>query len=264
LLTKEDTGGVDLSFGNQEAIIDMIERIAYRKGIGNLLAEGTKRASLEIQGSEKYAMQVKGMDIPGHSPRILPAMALIYGVSTRGAHHLDSHGGTEYAEITGHHLGMRVAERRRSPGLQVSEKAKLAVDLQNYSILMDSLILCRFITYYAYNVSINQDCSEMLKLATGRDFSVKSLTAIAERSYILEKAFNTKAGLSRSDDTLPERFFAEPIPEGANKGKLVNRKQFASMVDEYYRIRGLGPSGEPLDKTVTHLGLDGVLTKDLR
>ncbi|MEM2633992.1 MAG: aldehyde ferredoxin oxidoreductase family protein, partial [Nitrososphaerales archaeon] len=199
LINKEDTGGIELRFGNGEAMLEMIEKIAYRKGFGMILAEGSKRASQIIgKGAEYFAMHVKGLEIPAHSPRGIYSLALGYSTSTRGGSHHDHRPTAEYSII----------DRKKIEG-----KPEWVIEVQHMTAVGDSLTICRF-TERALGFALTEDYVKIVNLATGFNINLIELKTIGERIYNMERLFNVKCGLTRKDDILPKRLMIEPIPEG--------------------------------------------------
>lgn len=220
VLTKKDTDGIELKFGDPEALLAMLKKIAYREGVGDLLAEGVREASKRL-GCQAYALQVKGLECPGYEARGLKGTALQYAVSSRGACHLRAR--AQVPELRG------VANRLETKG-----KGKLVKEREDLFSLFDSLIVCKF-TLPIFGLA------EMMKAyeyVTGVTISEGELMLIGKGITDLERLFNVREGIKREDDTLPTRVMTEPMPEGPNRGQTTSRKQLNEMLDEYYRARG--------------------------
>jgi aldehyde:ferredoxin oxidoreductase len=261
LLTRKDTDGLDLTWGNKEAIIQLIERISYRQGIGDLLAEGVKIASKKIgKGSEKWALHVKGQELPMHEPRGKKGVGLSYATSIRGACHLQAphddsfENEDDLAEEIG--LTVDIAPRHR---LSVSpEKAKLVKIGQDLWSLYDSLIVCKF-TPYPYGFSI-KTLVEIVKSITGWDVTPGELMTVGERVINLCRLFNAREGARREDDTLPERL-SIPLTEGLYKGEAISSEDLENMLDSYYEFREWNKkTGIPTKLKLEKLGLYSFLT----
>ena len=224
-LTVDDTGGIELRFGNHEGIISLIKKIANRDGFGDFLAEGTKRMSEKL-GSEtiKFAMHVKGYDFAGHSARVHKGQAVGYATSNRGGSHQDT----------------RVVPERQGmlDRSEIRGKGKFAKESQDATTIGDCLIICRRSTEISYGYFLNEELLELINLATGHNYTIQELTNVAERVYTLEKMFNVREGISRKDDTLPHRLLHEPIPDGPTKGVYASEDDLNKMLDEYYEVRG--------------------------
>ncbi|NIN53745.1 MAG: aldehyde ferredoxin oxidoreductase [Nitrososphaeria archaeon] len=238
ILTKEDTEGLDLTWGNYEAIIELLHRIAYRKGrFANILADGVKRASEKIgRGSEKYAMHVKGQDLYEEG-RVGYGYALGAATSTRcGTHTRGSVVGAEFG-----HVPSEVSERvygvpTASDKWNHKGKGKLVVYTERCKGIFDSLGVCVYVTNWWSPYLMGPDmCAELVTAATGWRVTGKELLNIGERIQNVEKAFNVReVGFTRKDDSLPDRFF-EPIPSGPMKGLRLEREKWEEALNEYYR-----------------------------
>ncbi|RLF42070.1 MAG: aldehyde ferredoxin oxidoreductase [Thermoplasmata archaeon] len=232
---REEVG--ELDFGKDEPYIELIEKIAYREGIGDLLAEGVKRAAEEIGGNaEDFAMHVKGMEIPGYDPRGSFGMALAYATSDRGACH--QRAWTVRAEIEGV-LGERFS---------IEGRASFVKEVQDERAVAYSLVVCDFAPL---DVS---DFVDMLNTATGFNYTPESYLLAGERIWNLIRLFNIREGVSREDDKLPKRLF-EPMKGGATDGIKITEKMFNDMLDEYYELRGWNSNGIPSDETLRRLDL---------
>jgi aldehyde:ferredoxin oxidoreductase len=245
ILSKEEVGGLDLRFGNGEALIAMIEMIGERKGIGKLLGEGTMRAAEEIgRGSDKFAIHTKGLEYPGYMPKLFPAMALALATADRGACHLRA---WISEEVFTHSL-----DKGEYDEGELKERAVLVAATQNRMAWMNSIGLCTHDAFFYYYPAL----PEVLKAVIGWDLSEDDLATIGERIYTLTRQFNAREGFGRRDDTLPWRFHYEPIPDGPRKGALIDPQAFTLMLDHYYRARGWDvESGNPTRETLTRLGL---------
>ena len=238
LLTAEDTDGLELKFGNADAEIEMVKKIAYRKGLGNLLAEGVRRASKKIgDGSERFAMHVKGLEIPGYDPRGAFGMALAYATSDRGACH--QRAWTVRAEIEG----------KLEPRFSTKGRARFVKETQDERAMCFSLVLCDFAPLEVKHFV------ELLNKATGFNFTVEDYLKTGERIWNLTRLFNVREGITRKDDTLPPRFMEEPLPEGTTKGQVVTKEMLDEMLDEYYALRGWDKNGVPTEEKLKELGL---------
>jgi aldehyde:ferredoxin oxidoreductase len=243
LISKEETGGVNLSFGNGEAVLALIHLIGKREGIGRLLSEGVKIASDKIEGSSGFAMHVKGLEPPGYDPRGMKGQGLTYALSDRGACHLRSN--TIRTEL----LGLPTPIDRYS----YTGKAEMIRELQLTYVIFDSLIGCAFGGF-----AITQDdYVDGVSAVTGWSFTLKELREIAERTWNLTRLFNVREGFTRKDDTLPQRLFKEASTKGPSKGQVVDREAFERMLDEYYEIVGWGKStGIPKDEKLRELEIE--------
>jgi aldehyde:ferredoxin oxidoreductase len=249
ILTEKDTGGLKLSFGNHEAMITLLRMMAYREGIGDLLADGTKVAAKRIgQGAEKYAMHVKGLELPAYDVRGLKAHGLNYATSYTGADH---NRGYAFQEVFG--IPVPVAVDR----LAVEGKGKLTKWNQDTrAVTCDCATMCAFLLDMAVPAIATQNTADLLEAVTGIRLTADQVYSVGERLNNLAKVFNTRAGFTRDDDTLPERLMTEPLKAGASKGNMISRDDLKKMLDEYYSERGWDVrSGTPTRKKLVELGL---------
>jgi len=248
LLTQTDTGGLELRFGNYEAYLQLIDRIAHREGIGDLLANGVKRASEQLgKGSEHFAMHIKGLELPGYDIRGLKTAALGFAVTARGGCHNRS-GAYEF-DIGG------VVDRLKAE----KDRGKLAMESEDYAAVFDSMVLCKFIRrcfkdFYA-------EAARLYTLVTGFKMEAGELRKAGERIINLKKAFNIREGWTRKDDRLPPRVMKDPIPDGIAKGSLVTPEEFDVMLDGYYEARGWANNGLLPKQKLYELGLDDIAEK---
>ncbi len=245
LVTKDNTDGVEFKFGNDDAMIAYIEKTAKREGLGNLMAEGSLRASRVIGGgSERFAIQVKGLEIPGHSARALRGMALGYSTATRGGSHHDPRPTGEYAGAS---------DRKAVEG-----KAAWVIGTQQMTTIGDSLVNCHFLERLL-GFTLTQKWVDMINPVTGFGYTLEELTTVAERILDLERAFNVRTGIRRKDDTLPRRFLEEPIPEGPSQGMYTDEPTLNKMLDDFYALKGWDPkTGVPTREKLVRMGLEDV------
>jgi len=244
IITKEDTGGLDLRFGNEEAYAKMPELIAERKTkIGDLLAEGTLMAARKIgKDTEKLVIHSKGSEYPAYDPRGSIGMALAYATSDRGADH---------------NRAWPVASDAYGEGDPWSTEGKAAIchDEQTLKSFKWSMIFCDF-----YGVSpANQ--AMYFTAVTGLPADEEWLKAVGTRIWNLVRVFNVREGFSRKDDTMPERMSTEPLPSGKTEGKTVKPEDFEKMLTEYYQLWGWDQDGRPTKKTLQDAGLGDIIAK---
>lgn len=237
ILTNQDTGGLELRFGNYEAEFELLKKIAHREGIGDTLADGTRMAAEKIgKGAEKYAPQIKGVEMSGYDIRGMKTAALGYAVSFRGADH-NRHGA--YGPDVKGTVNRFKAEKGRG---------KLVRETEDMYTVIDSLIVCKFSrgTYY----DGFKDLAKYYALVTGYDMTPEELTRAGERINNLGRLFNIREGFTRKDDTLPWKIMHVPIPdEGVSKGSHVTQEDLDLLLDDYYETRGWTKAGVPtMDK----------------
>jgi len=257
ILTQDQLDGLDLRFGNDAAMIELIKKMAAREGIGDLLAEGAHRAAQKIGGADRV-IHSKGLDYPAVDTRGTKGMALSFAVSPRGGDHLKGLSLYEvapdlYAQDIRKEIGINVTPQY---WLQYETKAVLMRWHENWHCVVDSLGLCK-LEGIALKPLLPKHFQRMLAAATGWDISVKELEHIGERIWNLERLFNAREGMRREDDFPPRRLLEEPITTGPAQGERLDRKRYEQMLTEYYRLRGWDPdTGIPTSEKCRELGLD--------
>jgi aldehyde:ferredoxin oxidoreductase len=245
IITKEQTDGIDLSFGNAEALIAIIHKIGKREGwLGNALAEGVAKAAEIIGGDAyKYANHIKGLELPGYDLRTLKTAALGFSVSFRGACHLRN--GAYSPDVKG-----KVNRFKIEPG-----RGKMIVGDGHVYNVIDSLIVCKFSrgTYY----DGLKDLANYYTLATGIPMTAEELDKDGERIENLARLFNIREGKgTREYDTLPWKIMNAPVPDdGPAKGAVVSEEEFQLGLDDYYAARGWTSDGVPTIEKLNELGL---------
>lgn len=254
LLTSEDTQGVELKFGNADAMLKMIELIARREAVGDLLAEGSARAAQRIgAGAEAFAMHVKNQELPMHEPRLSKALGLGYMVNPHGADHMDNLIDIFYCEMT-EQPNITVADAlplgfEPAPYPDIGpKKVALFKVLQTKRIIADSLVLCHFLPYSYLQYA------ELTASVTGWDTSVMEHIRIAERILTMCRLFNVREGISADDDKLPARFF-QPTGEGALSDKCLSREEMENAKRYYYHLMGWDEKGVPMAEKLEELGI---------
>jgi aldehyde:ferredoxin oxidoreductase len=249
ILSKEDTGGLELNFGNHEAMNTILKLMAYREGIGDLLADGSKAAAERIgKGSEKYAMHVKGLELPAYDVRGAKAHGLNYATSFTGADHCR---GYAFQEIFGIPVPHEV-DRFTAEG-----KGKLTKWNQDIrTATTDAPTMCAFLLDMAVVGIAAQNTAALMEAVTGLTYTPDDILQVGERINNLAHAFNVREGFTRADDTLPERLLTEPLKGGASKGHFISKEELKHMLDEYYSERGWDiETGAPTREKLEELGL---------
>ena len=242
LLTAEDADGIDLRFGDGRAVLAALQMTAHRTSLGSLLAEGSRRAAETLgNGSQNWAMHVKGLEMPGYEPRSLKTMALALAVSTRGACHNRS---SAYEADFSNRVDRLTID---------DERGRITMEGEDYSAVLDSLIWCKFLRK-AFDDFYGESASIYERL-TGWATTPEDLVHAGERINNIKKLFNIREGWTRSDDTLPARVFAETLPNGAAKGVGLTRSDVDIMIDGYYRARGWTVDGLIPEEKIDALGL---------
>ena len=230
IITSKDTDGIELKFGNAEALTVMAEKTGKYEGFGQVLALGSKRMC-EKYGHPELSMSVKGQEFAGYDSRALPGMGLGYATSNRGACHLK------------HDVFAEDMEDQSAAG-----KAQPCKTSQDAIATIDSTGLCLF-TSGAWDLA---DYAEQLDAACEGSWTKDRLEEVGERIWNLERQYNLAAGLTRADDTLPPRLLNDPAPSGTAKGRVC---ELTTMLDEYYQLRGWNSQGVPTEATLNRLNL---------
>jgi aldehyde:ferredoxin oxidoreductase len=249
ILTEKDTSGIRLKFGNHEAMNEMIVKIAERKGLGDLLAEGVKIASEKIgKHSGRFAMHVKGLELPGWGIRGAPSMGLAYATADRGGCH-------QRAWPISYELGSRTPDGKLSERYNPEGKALGTKYDQDLGAALYSLIACDFST----GAIGTQRYIDLLNAETGWTFDQNTFMETGERIWNLIRAFNIREGITKKDDTLPPRIFEDPLPVGIAKGRVLPKEDFERMLKEYYELREWNlNSGIPTYEKLKKLRLEDV------
>jgi aldehyde:ferredoxin oxidoreductase len=232
LIHPDDLDGLSINWGEKEKIRQVVDMIAFRKGIGNELAEGTKKFAERFgEEAQKLVMHVKGLDIICGDPRGIKGYGLTYAIASRGADHLRAE---PYFELTDRkeEARKRFGTEKAADRLAEEGKAALVSYSEKIALLTDSLTMCKNIGL-CMDILNFERASSLLRAGTGLDYSPEYLEEILEDAIRLDHRFNRRFGLSKKDDTLPERFQKEPLGKGPTKGSTVDIQK---MVDEYYKI----------------------------
>lgn len=245
-LISKEVDGLKIRWGDPDLLIELIKRIAFRRGIGALLSEGVKRLSEQIgKEAERIAMHVKGLEIPMHDPRAFKGMGLQYATSHRGACHLRG-------EVFLIEQGERIPDlgiHERVYRFDLETKPRIVKTMQDWHDVLDSLILCKFAFIPPAAVAA------ILSMVTGQRVTVKALMEIGERIYNLKRVICVKRGVRAEDDRLPDRLLKEPLKEGGAAGQVV---ELDKMLPEYYKLRGWRSDGVPSRERLEQLGLKEV------
>lgn len=256
ILNISETGGLDLRFGNHEAMNTLIRWIAFRESIGDILADGVRIASSKIgKGSERYALHIKGLELPGYDVRGAKGHGLAYATSYTGGDH---NRGYAFQEIFSIPIPYPVDR------LSIEGKGKLTKWNQDVrTATCDCPTMCVFLLDTAMAPIATENTASLMEAVTGLSYTPEDIEKVGERINNLARAFNVREGFTRADDTFPERLMTEPLKAGASKGHLISKEDLNTMLDEYYTVRGWDlKTGIPKKEKLIELGLDYV-AKDL-
>lgn len=255
IVTSDGIDGIEATWGNAEAAMKLIEKIANRNGIGDVLAEGIKKASMQIdRGSQRFAMEVKGLEVPMHEPRGKKGVGLAYAISSRGACHVQAFHDTEVeSENVAPEIGISKALNRHDTS---NAKVEMVKRSQDWIAITNSALQCTAPAWIGHEYNKPSFFAEALNAVTGLNFTVNELITIGERMNNLCRCFNVREGISRKDDYLPRRFIEEPLPDGPSKGHRITNEEFQNMLDNYYELRGWDKAtGIPKRKKLVELDL---------
>jgi aldehyde:ferredoxin oxidoreductase len=247
ILTKNDLDGLDLTWGNMDAVMPLIKKIAYREGFGNVLAEGSLKAAQKIgKGAEELVVQVKGLEAPMHDPRGFHGMGLAYMMSNRGACHLQH---AVLATEQGMASWPQLFDMKDDyVGTTSIGKAALVYNSENYGILGNSLAIC----HYLIDILKPETILGAFNAITGWNLSSQDLLKAGMRDWTLKRGFNNLLGITAKDDKLPKKLLTA-LEEGGGAGSVPDVEL---LLKEYYILRGLDVRGYPKQEKLVELGLD--------
>ena len=246
LLTKEDTFGQELKWGDGDQVIEIVRQLGEREKLGELFADGIVKAAEKIGGdAPKLAVHTKGMDFPAHDPRAFFSLAVSYATSSRGACHTHGLCFKAACGLLQPEMGITEAPDR----FDMEGKDFVAAKFHDLSALQDAVTMCNFMIFGGFGVT---DMLDSINAVTGWNWKMEDLLKVGERLSTLKRAVNVKWGFSRKDDTLPQVMY-EPSKEGCRAGKVPGPLDPA--LDGYYKLRGWDSDGKPTAETMAKLGL---------
>ena len=251
LLTRGDLDGLEMTWGNMEAVLTLINNIAFRKGFGNRAAEGSRALAGELgEGAEDFVVAIKGLELPMHDPRAFHGMALAYMSSNRGACHLQhSVQAIEQGVVCWPEAGLK----EDYPAQESRGKAEMVYLSENIGQMANAVCVCHFVHW-------TMGLTNLLKgfnAVTGYEMDLREFLEVGQRSWVLKRTLNTIMGVTEKDDRLPRRILT-PLMEGGAEGSVPDE---GLMKRDYYRIRGLDKKGVPTPQSLTDLGLTFVNRK---
>jgi len=256
LLSRDELDGLEPRWGDPKVVRELLRKIVYREGIGDLLARGVRHAALKLgRGTESLAMHIKGLEVFQADPRGLKGYALGYALASRGGDHLRSEPSFEFSNDPDEGM-RRYGAKESAYRLEYKGKGRLVKHYEEWSALSDCLSACKN-TIVNMEIIDFEESAALLEALSGIAFTAEGVQQACERVINLERAFIVREGIRRSDDTLPERFLKEPLPgDHPSQGSVV---ELDAMLDEYYEARGWDIStGIPNRNTLTRLDLDDV------
>jgi aldehyde:ferredoxin oxidoreductase len=246
LIAERETGGLRLAWGDSQTILTLVDQIAFRKGLGNLLADGSLAAARKIGGdAEKLTVTVKGLEFPMHDPRAFWSMGINYATGARGACHLE---GLPFIVETGVPMPEFGYNAKLNPRV-TDGKALLAARMHSLMAIYNGLGMCKFYT----RVFNPTPLTEALNALTGWRWSWEDLMEAGDRIFNLKRLYNVRLGVTRTDDQLPHRILN--LKKRGDDLPNIPPEAFKKMLDEYYEVRGWTPDGLPTPETLSALDL---------
>ena len=263
VVSKKELDGLELTWGNYHAMMQLMEKIAFREGVGDVFAEGIVRAAAKFgREAEKYVSHSKGMVMAGVDTRMLKGTALGFATSTRGADHLRALVPVEfpaYPVMTPEQAIEKFGTAEVLNPLSYNKAAPI-IYYQHVSMVPDLFELCRFLLGLGTGTKDFKysDLYQLYYLATGVHCDEKAMLTITERVYNVERAYACREGITRKDDHLVGKWADEPVPSGQYKGEKIDPQQWEQALDDYYRLRGWDNNGVPTKEKLGSLGLNDV------
>jgi aldehyde:ferredoxin oxidoreductase len=263
VVSKKELDGLELTWGNYHAMMQLMEKIAFREGVGDVFAEGIVRAAAKFgREAEKYVSHSKGMVMAGIDTRMLKGTALGFATSTRGADHLRALVPVEfpaYPVMTPEQAIEKFGTAEVLNPLSYNKAAPI-IYYQHVSMVPDLFELCRFLLGLGTGTKDFKysDLYQLYYLATGVHCDEKIMLTITERVYNVERAYACREGITRKDDHLVGKWADEPVPSGQYKGEKIDPQQWEQALDDYYRLRGWDKNGVPTKEKLGSLGLHDV------
>jgi len=256
ILTREMTDGRDILFGDSDIIVELVEKIAKREGVGDLLAEGTKVMAEKLGGDScVFAMNVKGLELPGYDPRAAKICGLGYVTAGRGGDHIT--GFIEAPTFIDAPILLVEESSIEDPLNAKPEEAKILVNMEDALTSLDALGGCKFMGALLRA----EDLVDLIKCATGwKDFTADDFRKSGERIFNLVRVYCNREGIRRKDDVLPDRLMKEPLPEGPAEGMIIDMDTLEMLKDAYYQYRGWNlKDGVPSVAKLQELSLDELI-----
>jgi aldehyde:ferredoxin oxidoreductase len=259
LVTVEDTGGIQLRYGNAEAMVKMVEMIAKREGFGDILAEGSAYAAAKIgRGTEAFLITSKNQEAPAHMPQVKRSLALIYAVNPFGADHQSHEHDPSYRDYPERMAQLGLHDPQPKLALN-AEMVRYAMVTQHLYSVMDSINVCQFVYGPAWQLYGPDQLVKAAQAVTGWDVSLYELMKVGERRLNMMRAFNAREGIGREADTLPKKFFTRPLKGGKSDGYVIDRDEWQQAVDSYYAMCGWDvQTGYPTRAKLESLGIGWV------
>jgi len=254
IISLDDLDGIDLTWGNDEAMIAMVHKIAHREGFGAILADGTRKAAERIgKGAERYAMNVKGLELPGYDVRGAKAHGLSYATGYSGANHNLGYAFQELIPVPVPYPVDRLAYKGKGRLTKWNQ--------DNRGVTCDCAPMCCFLMDIALADTCLDNTAHLVNTLSGSTYTADEITTCGERLTNAARIFNIREGFTRVDDDLPERIKTEPIKAGGSKGAYIPQEELDFMLDEYYEVRGWTNEGVPTKAKLLALDMEEELAE---
>src|SRR5215212_5198475 len=257
IITKEQTGGLELRYGDPDLMLQVLDLIVKNEGpLGKVLSQGSERAAkIWGNGADECLITVKGAEAPAHMPQAKRSLSVIYAVNPFGADHQSSEHDPYYEEGVGDFNLDRLKQiglGAPQPAYSLSEeKVRFAYETEVFYSMLDSAELCQFVYGPTWTLYDGKDTVEMMKAVTGwGDLTLNELMEVGRRRLDLFRTFNAREGLGRKDDRLPKKFFKALKGTGPTAGFALTHEEVDSAIDHYYKLAGLNEDGAPLPETL--------------
>ncbi len=262
-LTLEDTGGIELQYGNAEAMVKITEMIAKREGFGEILAEGSKKASEIIgRGTEEYLITSKGQEAPAHMPQVKRSLSVIYAANPFGADHESSEHDPGYKAYPERMKEIGLTNPQEKLALN-KEMMRFAMVTQHFSSAVDSVSVCDFVYGPSWQLYTSEQLVQTINAVMGWDVDINELLKVGERRLNMLRAFNSREGIGRESDTLPKKMFKRPLKGGRSDGYVLNKEEWEAALEDYYRLCDWDvDTGHPSLKKMKSLGLGWVVAEN--
>lgn len=260
-LTAEQTGGLEIRFGDPDLMVKLVEMIAKREGFGDVLAEGSARAADRLGVGAEFLITSKKQEAPAHMPQVKRGLALLYAMNPFGADHMGCDHDYSYTEESYSTYEERLSFLGLTDPLHAYSLQPAKVEwvrrTQYLFSFLDSANLCQLCWGASWTLYGPQDVVKLVKAVTGWDMSIDEILEVGERRLVMMRLFNKREGFDSKDDSLPDKFFNQPLKGGASDGVQVDKAEFDEALTEYYRQSGWDEqSGHPTAATISRLGLD--------
>ena len=262
-LTSDQTGGLEIRFGDGDIVVKLVEMIAAREGFGDVLAEGSERAADKLGVGRDFLLTSKKQEAPAHMPQVKRGLALLYAMNPFGADHMGCDHDLSYTEENYPAFQERLSYLGLTDPLHAYSLQPAKVEwvrrTQYLFSFMDSANLCQLCWGASWTLYGPQDMVKLVKAVTGWDMSIDELLEVGERRLVMMRLFNQREGFDAKDDSLPDKFFSKPLQGGVSDQVAVDKDEFDAALVEYYRQSGWDETtGHPTAATIGRLGLESL------